>query len=44
MMMEFGTPKGWTMSWKKAAACADFSDMIGFASIHFVNLSTATSK
>jgi hypothetical protein len=33
-----------TMSWKNAAAYADFSDVIGFASIHFVNLSTATSK
>ena len=44
VMMEFGTPKWWTMSWKKAAACADFAVVTGFASIHFVNLSTATSR
>ena len=44
MMMEFGTPKRWTMSRKNNTACSDLIIEIGRASIHFVNLSTATSK
>ena len=44
MIMEFETPKRWTMSRKNIMACSDLITEIGRASIHFVNLSTTTSK
>ena len=44
MMMEFGTPKRWMMSRKNSTACSDLIVEIGRALIHFVNLSTVTSK
>ena len=44
MMMEFGTPKQWMMSRKNSTACLDLIVDIGRASIHFVNLSTVTSR
>ena len=44
VMMEFGSPKQWTMFVKNNTACSDFITVIGQASIHFMNLSTATSK
>ena len=44
VMMEFGTPKRWMMSRKNNTACSDLIVEIGRASIHFVNLSTTTSK
>ena len=44
VMMEFGTMKRWTMSMKNNTAYSDFITVIGRASIHFVNLSTMTSK
>ena len=44
VIMEFGTPKRWTMSSKNSTACSDFIAEIGRASIHFINLSTVTSK
>ena len=44
VMMEFGTPKRWTLSRKNSTAYSDLIAEIGWASIHFVNLSTVTSK
>ena len=44
VMMEFGTPKQWTISRKSSMACSDFITEIDRASIHFVNLSMVTSK
>ena len=44
VMMEFGTPKRWLMSRKNSTACSDSIAEIDRASIHFVNLSTVTSK
>ena len=44
VIMEFGTPKRWTMSRKNSMAYSDLITEIGRASIHFVNLSTVTSK
>ena len=44
MIMEFSTPKRWTMSRKNSMAYLDLIAEIGRASIHFVNLSTAISK
>ena len=44
VIMEFGTPKRWTISRKNSTACLDLITEIGRASIHFVNLSTMTSK
>ena len=44
MKIEFGTPKRWTMSRKNSMACSDLIVEISQASIHFVNLSTVTSK
>ena len=44
VMMEFETPKRWTMSVKNNTAYSDFITVIGQASIHFMNLSTAISK
>ena len=44
VMMEFGTPNRWMMSVKNNMACSDLITVIGQASIHFVNLSTVTSK
>jgi hypothetical protein len=38
VMMEFGNLKRWTMSWKKAAACTNFSDVIGLAFYPFCEL------
>src|SRR4051812_510027 len=42
VMISWGTPKRCTMPWKKLTAAAESKLFIGFASIHFVNLSTAT--
>ena len=44
IVMEFGTPKRWTISRKNSTACSDLIIEISRASIHFVNLSTVTSK
>ena len=44
VMMEFGTPKRWTMSRKNSTTCSDLIVDIGRASIHFVNLSIVTSR
>ena len=44
VMIEFGTPNRWMMSVKNNTACSDLITVIGRASIHFVNLPTATSK
>jgi hypothetical protein len=44
MMIEFRTLKRWTISVKKSTACSDLIYAIGRASIHFENLSMATSK
>ena len=44
VIMEFRTPKRWTMSRKNNTACSDLIAEIDQASIHFVNLSTVTSK
>ena len=37
VMMEFGTPKRWTMSRKNSVTSSDLIAEIGRASIHFVN-------
>ena len=37
-------PDRWMMSVKNNTACSDLITVIGRASIHFVNLSTVTSK
>src|SRR3954468_2308003 len=42
VMISWGTPKRCTMPWMKLTAVAESKLFIGFASIHFVNLSTAT--
>ena len=42
VMMSWGTPKRCTLPWMKLATVAESRLFIGFASIHFVNLSTAT--
>ena len=44
VMMEFETPKRWTMSRKNSMAYSDLIAEIGRASIHFVKLSLVTSK
>jgi hypothetical protein len=44
VMMEFGTPNRWIMSMKKVTACSTLRFVIRHASIHFENLSTATSR
>jgi hypothetical protein len=44
VMMEFGTPNLWMMSVKNDTAYSDQGLVIGRSSIHFVNLSTATSR
>ena len=44
MMMEFGTPKQWTMLRKYSMAYSNLITEIGQASIHFVTLSMVTSK
>jgi hypothetical protein len=44
MIIEFGTPKWWMMSVKNFMASSDLIFAIGQASIHFVNLSMATSR
>ena len=44
VMMEFGTPKRWTMLRKNSMAYSDLIVEIGQASIHLVNLSMVTSK
>jgi len=44
VIMEFETPKQYTMSRKKATFCLDVIVFRGLVSIHLVNLSTATSK
>ena len=44
VMMEFGTPKRWMIPRKNSTACSELIMGIGRASIHFVNLSTLTSK
>ena len=43
VMMLCGTPYQFVMSAMKVTAVGPFSFLIGFASIHLVNLSTATS-
>jgi hypothetical protein len=44
VMMEFGTPKRWTMFVKNATACSDPMLVKGRTSIHLENLSMATSR
>jgi len=44
MIIEFGTPKRWMMSRKNSMACSNLIVEIDQASVHFVNLSTVTSK
>jgi hypothetical protein len=44
VMMELGTPKQKMMSWMKLTAWLEPIFTRGFASIHLVNLSTATSR
>jgi hypothetical protein len=42
VMMELGTPNRWIISVKNATTSCDLILEIGLASIHLVNLSTAT--
>jgi hypothetical protein len=44
VMMEFGTPNRWMTSVKNDTACWALRFVIGRASIHLENLSTATSR
>jgi hypothetical protein len=44
VIMEFGTPKWWMMSVKNFTVSLDLIMVISLTSIHFENLSTATSK
>ena len=44
VMMEFETPKRWTMSVKNNTTYSDLITVISRASIHFVNLFMVTSK
>jgi hypothetical protein len=44
VMMEFGTPKRWTMSVKNVIACSALRFVMGRTSTHLENLSIATNK
>ena len=44
VIIEFGTPKRWTISRKKCMACSDLITEISWASIHLVNLSMVTKQ
>jgi hypothetical protein len=44
VMMEFGTPKRWMIFVENATACSDLMLVKGRTSIHFKNLSIATSR
>jgi hypothetical protein len=44
VMMEFGTPKRWTMSVKNVIACSALRFVMGHTSTHLENLSIATNK
>jgi hypothetical protein len=44
VMMEFGTPKQWTMSVKNVTACSALIFVMGRTSTHLENLSIATNK
>jgi hypothetical protein len=44
VMMEFGIPKRWMIFVKNATACSDLMLVKGRTSIHFENLSMATSR
>jgi hypothetical protein len=43
-MMEFSNPNRWMMSVKNDTTCSALRLVIGRASIHLENLSTATSR
>jgi hypothetical protein len=44
VMMEFGTPKRWTMSVKNVTACSALRFVMGRTSTHLENLLIATNK